>query len=29
MEDLNTPDLIGGMKGAEQKGILAFFRRRM
>ena len=30
LDNLNTPDLIGGMKGAEHsKGLLAFFRRRL
>ena len=29
-DDLNTPDLIGGMKGAERgKGLLAFLKRRL
>ena len=29
LDDLNTPDLIGGMKGAERsKGLLGFFRKR-
>jgi TPR repeat protein len=29
LEDLNTPDLIGGVKGAEHKGLFGFLRRRM